>query len=69
MNDPKCPTGRSITAHEKGLCDCDKRPQRSALVQAMLLRNGPPRGRGTIMKDRRTKRAKDARRSWRNEEH
>ena len=40
MNAPKCPTGRNLGAHEKGLCDCDKQPQRSVMVQAMHMMHG-----------------------------
>lgn len=37
MNEPKCPTGRSISAHEKDLCECGRASKRSPLVQAMNL--------------------------------
>jgi hypothetical protein len=67
MNAPKCPTGRNLGAHEKGLCDCSKQPARSPMVQAMHMQHGHPKSR-IVMKDRRTKRANDARRSWRNEQ-
>lgn len=66
MNAPKCPTGRNLGAHEKGLCDCDKLPQRSPMIQAMHMQHGHPKSH-IIMNDRRTKRAKDARKCWRRE--
>lgn len=63
MNAPKCPTGRNLGAHEKGLCNCNNKPQRSALRQAMGQLN-----RAVTMGDRRNKRAKDAKRSWKRED-
>jgi len=63
----KCPDGRSLSAHEKGLCDCSKKPAKSAMVAAMHMRFGHPGARLT-MRHRNDRRPKDARRSWRNEE-
>ncbi len=64
----KCPDGRSLSAHEKGLCDCKNKPARSAMVAAMHQRFGHPGARLT-MRHRNDRRAKDARRSWKNEDH
>jgi hypothetical protein len=63
----KCPDGRSISAHEKGLCGCKDKPQRSAIVAAMHMRFGHPKAH-RVMRDRRDRRPKDARRSWKNDE-
>jgi hypothetical protein len=63
----KCPTDRSVEAHEKGLCDCGEQPVRSALVAAMHMLHGHPKSR-RVMRDRRMRRPKDARRSWQKEE-
>lgn len=65
-NATKCPDGRSLTAHEKGLCDCRNKPTRSALVAAMHMLHGHPKSHHP-MRDRRMRRAKDARRSWQKE--
>jgi hypothetical protein len=59
----KCPSDRSIEAHEKGLCECRDLPERSPMVQAMLVLYGPPGGK-RYMRDRRSRRPKDAKRSW-----
>lgn len=66
-NATKCPDGRSLSAHEKGLCECGKKPARSPLVAAMHMLHGHPKSK-RVMRDRRMRRAKDARRSWQKEE-
>lgn len=63
----KCPSDRSLEAHEKGLCGCKDTPTRSPMVQAMHMLYGHPKAK-KVMRDRRMRRPKDARRSWQKEE-
>ncbi len=66
MNDPKCPTGYTLGAHENKACNCVSQTPRNLVAAAMHQRY---RNTTTTMRDRRERRSKDARRSWRNEEH
>jgi hypothetical protein len=68
MSKIECPTGRSITAHEKGLCGCSELPERSPMVAAMHALYGHPKTK-IVMRHRSDRRPKDARRSWKKEEH
>lgn len=63
----KCPSDRSLEAHEKGLCGCKDKPTRSPMVQAMHMLYGHPKSK-KVMRDRRMRRPKDAKRSWQKEE-
>lgn len=58
MHEPKCPTGRSLGAHEKDLCECSSKPERSVLIQAMN-----QTCRRQVFRHRANRRPKDTRRT------